>query len=524
MPGEVKKFTIQAQLAGLDKLKGQIYAPVQQALQEAKLTGASVSPEFISALDKAAKSAWSGAIAQEAAKVVKAASGEGGAAEGTEKKPGLLPKFDWRPLATGVTAGLYDFSAHKEAKEGIVEKGGGSVAAGVAGGMAGLGILGKIADVLESLGPIKAIMKIIGAIMSLALLPLAMVLMAILMPFLMPLLQLLGKLPWAAIFKVINEITPIISKVLGYIWEVIVGYVTLWYDVIMIVINSIIWLAGVIGAIISWLGGIFNTAISGVVSVATGIWNGILAVAGFIRQVDLDILHGLEAVGQVFVGVGNFLAGGISSGMQALHNDEVAVYNWFVGVLGAWVSSLVSVFKDIYNWFVGTLGEVIGEVRDILTGVWNILSSIWGFFSGIVASVMSVIETAISGVWSIIMDVWNFFDGIMQPIFQAIGSAINTIMNILNSIGGALQSANPANWGQSLINGVMSLQTGGYVPQNTLAYIHAGETVIPAGSSGQANITVNVTGNSISSDTNIQALAQAVAKEMSNQVRRLRTW
>ena len=67
-----------------------------------------------------------------------------------------------------------------------------------------MGPLSIIAGLLEGLKPIQAIMKVVGAIMELALMPLAMVLMAILMPFLMPLLMLLGKIPWKEVFAAIQ--------------------------------------------------------------------------------------------------------------------------------------------------------------------------------------------------------------------------------------------------------------------------------------------------------------------------------
>ena len=117
----------------------------------------------------------------------------------------------------------------------------GGMAAGAGGGAMAAGgpvmaILGTIAGILEGLAPIKAIMAVIGAILQLAFLPLSMVLMAILMPFLYPLLQILGKLPWQAIFAAIQQMQADISAALawfvGELWAGIQDIATGVKDVI----------------------------------------------------------------------------------------------------------------------------------------------------------------------------------------------------------------------------------------------------------------------------------------------------
>ena len=136
----------------------------------------------------------------------------------------------------------------------------------------------------------------------------------------------------------------------------------------------------------------------------------------------------------------------------------------------------------------------------------------------------------------------------MQPIFQAIANAIGAVT-------GAVNSMNPSNLvgsiGSAISGGLaaIGLASGGAVVQQGLAFIHAGETVLPQGAigvSGQVvpagmvvggaggmggaggaagpTINVTVTGNTIDKSIDLNSLSQKVAKEIANEARRLRVW
>jgi hypothetical protein len=340
-------------------------------------------------------------------------------------------------------------------------KGAGGVAAPVAGAMLGVGILEKIADILMGLAPIQALLKIMTTILQLTFLPLAMVLFAILMPFLMPLLQLLGGLPWQQIFAVTQQIGADVHTGLVYIW------------------------------------------------------NAIKDVAAFLLALNHDVDAVIEAGVQTVVLVARIISDIVTSVWDVLST----IYNWFTAVLGAGVEVISRVISTLYSWFVGA------------------------FWAGV-----TVIQTVAKGIWDVLSTIWNWFNSIMGPVFTVIGEGIQDIVNAINALvnfftGGAKAASNI---GSSVVNGLKSLgsmlglATGGAVIQEGVAFIHAGETVLPQGAVGIKgavqpipttqpqqmgdNITVNVTGNNITKDTDTNSLARSIAREMSNQRRRVNTW
>jgi hypothetical protein len=177
-------------------------------------------------------------------------------------------------------------------------------------------------------------------------------------------------------------------------------------------------------------------------------------------------------------------------------------------------NAIVQVAKFIYQvdmdivrgflYVAGIFVKIGTMIWSVIQTVWSVLNTIWGWFNGVVGDVFTDIRTAVMGAWNVLQD---------------IAGAFKTIGNTLN----------PSNWASGLTSWIPKFQTGGYVPQNTLAFLHAGETVIPASGGGGgggtgAQITINVNNPTVSKPGDIQELAQQVAQVMQLQVRKLKTW
>jgi phage-related protein len=227
---------------------------------------------------------------------------------------------------------------------------------------------------------------------------------------------------------------------------------------------------------------VFKDLITGISVILTTIWNGLVDLGKGIIELDADIVNGIKGI----------------------------------------VAFFVQLDKDI-----------LGGLKD----VWNILSAAWGWLTNTFWGAVGVIRDVVNGVWDVLKTVWGWFNSAMGPVFSAMKQGIDFIYNILQTVANALGNINPSNWANAI-----GLATGGAVVQQGLAFIHAGETVLPRGAvgiaggirpatvasqgsqGGDTNISVTVTGNSISSAMDLNEIAQKVAKAIQDNRRRLGTW
>lgn len=359
-------------------------------------------------------------------------------------------------LSAGRTYGGVNVGGYKDAAVGGLKAAGTAAAGGLAaaagattpGGAAGLigaagGPIGKIVELLSGLAPIQALLKVVSTIMTLFLMPIAIILMAILMPLLYPVLQLFAKLPWAKFMELSMAMSDKITGAIHSVGDQTKG---------------------------------INTDTN----------NKLIDIQRFNMQV---------------------------------HAWDVAVTADIKNTIASVGSSIVG----IYTWFVSSLGPIAKDIYNGIHGAWSILSSIWSWFGGSMEGVFNDINSTIGGVWRILASIWDWFTSVLQPITQAIGNGVGAVVGAVNEVGKVLGAANPFSWSMP------SLATGGLITSTGVAFLHAGERVVPASAvhgnaSGGGNITVNVTGNTIAKDVDIAKLARQIAKEISDNSRKLRTW
>ncbi len=229
-----------------------------------------------------------------------------------------------------------------------------------------MGPLSIIAGLLEGLKPIQAIMKVVGAIMELALMPLAMVLMAILMPFLMPLLMLLGKIPWKEVFAAIQVMEKAIS------WG------------LTAIVSGVIWLAGIIYGIIKDYIAVWTAIIGGIITGVTDIWAGI------------------QIIGGAIIGFWNWMVGGVGAVLAEVRNALMGVWN-VITTLATW---WFDIFWDAFSIFI-----------DIAKDIWSVITTLWNWFNGVIGAIWKDIGAGIDIIKSILNTI--------ASALSSVGKAVN---------------------------------------------------------------------------------------------------
>lgn len=114
-------------------------------------------------------------------------------------------------------------------------------------------------------------------------------------------------------------------------------------------------------------------------------------------------------------------------------------------------------------------------------------------------------------------------DNIISPIKSAI-EAVQSFIDKLKQLGSSVGQGVSGAFGK--VKGLLGFQSGGVVPgqigQAQLAVVHGGERVTPPGGSGVfgGGINISITGNTISSDIDIERLAERVNEETMRALRR----
>jgi hypothetical protein len=509
----------------------------------------------------------------------------------------MISKTGGTPVEKGLGAALMvPFSGLINRLTGGLAMGGTGKAAGAAAegglGMAGgplIGILTTMAGALEALAPIQAVLKVIGTIMSLVMLPLAMILMAILMPFLLPILQVLGKLNWQAFFKWTQTISTVIANAIPVIEQVIEDVFTAIGNGGAALITTVENGVQAFIDIGEWFANVFLPAAGGALTSLVN-W---FANSGEAFVADLEaIWTWFQNSGEQFVNDIESLWGWFQSSGIAFVNDIESLWGWFQSS----GEQFVNVLEQIWSWFLNSGIEFVNVIEQIwgwfqnsgeqfvaiIGAVWtwfqssgeqfvNDIEQIWGWFStgagaGFVSDIGQIWSWFQSSGEQFVSDiegVYNWFtgtagrlliNGIMGILTWFLGTGEELLSLIAGGIGWLVQNAQNignVNWWVSglkeIVNSILppglQLASGGAVVQEGLAFIHAGETVLPKGTVGIAgavntsaalsskqspgaalNVTVNVTGNQITKDTDINMLANKIATAMENRVRRLRTW
>lgn len=169
--------------------------------------------------------------------------------------------------------------------------------------------------------------------------------------------------------------------------------------------------------------------------------------------------------------------------------------------------------------FLKAMAQVIGAV---LVGAIVLLTQAitgWIMLFGELLTIGIKVETFFATVWSKTI---GFIIDQISNLINMIKEAVTWMSKLsLSSVGGGISGGIKSAIGS--IGNLMSFDKGGIVPgpigSPQLAVVHSGERVIPLGGE-QGGITVNITGNTISSNLDVRSIADQVGEELMRVLRR----
>jgi tape measure domain-containing protein len=266
----------------------------------------------------------------------------------------------------------------------------------------------------------------------------------------------------------------------------------------------------------------------------------------------INVIAGLLIIKKIYAGFQAFHALLMANPLMLIIASIAAVV---VAITALWnhCEAFRNAVKAIIDAIGATIGTIVGVIQSIMKAIWAVISPIVDFISNVILLIIAVITTGIdfimgiitpivSWIWdNVLSPIINFFQsafdtiwGIIKPIVDKIGGAFkvvkdaiitafkavrDTVKNIFHTIGEIIKA--PINGIIKGINAVLkkinglkipdwvpkiggkhtnfkmipTLATGtNYVPEDTLAYIHQGEAVVPkrynpfVGTEGLTNI------------------------------------
>jgi hypothetical protein len=243
------------------------------------------------------------------------------------------------------------------------------------------------------------------------------------------------------------------------------------------------WLKNVWGGIAAWFGGIFSAIGTffhgfwdGIVGFFKGIWD---KIVGFAKTFGLTILT-------VLTGPIGWLVIFIIQHWNQIMDFLKGIWNKIVGFATSFMTNLA---VGLYLAWTG----IVNKIHSIWDGITGWLKGVWDKIVGFAKSWLTNLEVglylAFKGISDKIHGIWNGITGIIKGAINTIIGAINGFIGFIDgiqihipSIGvGPFQT--PAfNWNGVGIPKIPMLAQGGFVQNTGLAYIHQGETILPAGS------------------------------------------
>jgi uncharacterized membrane protein YgcG len=194
------------------------------------------------------------------------------------------------------------------------------------------------------------------------------------------------------------------------------------------------------------------------------------------------------------------------------------------GVIGAFSAFLAT---NPMGWLIIALSAIIALVVALVTNFMGFRDAVIGVFTAIYNAVKPVIDAIIG----IIQGLYNFIKGIVDAVAGfiswltgAAGTASKTAAGITGGGAGAsVGGGGTASTGAGAVvtavatlgRGIRFYQFGGLVEETGLAFLHRGETVIPAGGSSSLfndYSTINIYA-SIGSDYDVSRLADRLDEE-----------
>lgn len=230
--------------------------------------------------------------------------------------------------------------------------------------------------------------------------------------------------------------------------------------------------------LVSFIGPTIISAVGTVVGWAKGFFGGVLSFGEWL-QTQIENLF-TEAFGAI-TGLGTWILKHVEDQFIAEFNAIVGFGDWlYKGITGGIGDFATGVWTDLTKFGEWLYNGIVGGIGDFATGVWSNMTSFGTWLYNGITGAFSTLADDLSGFGS-----W-LFGQIKNAVTGALGGAAGDVTGALGKIAGLFQRGTT------------------YVPQNMLALLHRGESVVPAnqsatsgksGTSVMMPITINITGS-----------------------------
>lgn len=214
--------------------------------------------------------------------------------------------------------------------------------------------------------------------------------------------------------------------------------------------------------------------------------------------------------------LGGMAVVGIAAGVMWIirHWDLVKekaanVWNWikehilFVAAILGPVGAVAIGIAAGVNWIIQNWDMLSAKATEIFTAIAD-------FFKGIWEKITGIFDGAINGIVSKFNGLMSMIDSVKSAAASVGSFASNAVSSIGNAISGKRAAGGPVGMGQTYLVGERGPEL--FTPGLS-------GNITPNSSLGGANITVNITGNTISSKLDIKNLANEVGNALMGQLR-----
>lgn len=237
----------------------------------------------------------------------------------------------------------------------------------------------------------------------------------------------------------------------------------------------------------------------------------IIAIGDFIQTVIGIIMLPLNILYNLFI----LIVALVTTGLEAIYNILAPIAVWFYNtILVPIFNFFTAIFTAIINFIGGIIEGIKNTFLTIVGFIWNnilvpigkffenIFMGIWGVISGVIDKIKNGFSNVANFVKTIFQNVRDFIGQIFQTIGGVIKAPINGIIGTINGVLRGLNKVKVPDWvpgiGGMSVNFPMipQLKIGtDEVLNEGLAYLHKGESVVPANVVKGGYNTNNITNN-----------------------------